>query len=119
LESALAIDNPSSAHGHKSRVTENRTVLFDEEGFLVDPQSWTQAIAEALAREAGLPGLGELHWKTILFMREFYVANGKTPLNKEIKKGTSFSLLEIESAFPGGIRHGARRIAGLPNPKSC
>ena len=29
------------------------------------------------------------------------------------------SLLELECLFPGGIRHGAKRLAGLPNPKRC
>ena len=29
------------------------------------------------------------------------------------------SLLEVEALFPGGIKYGARRIAGLPNPKAC
>jgi tRNA 2-thiouridine synthesizing protein E len=29
------------------------------------------------------------------------------------------SLMEMESLFPGGIKHGARRLAGLPNPRSC
>jgi sulfur relay (sulfurtransferase) DsrC/TusE family protein len=28
-------------------------------------------------------------------------------------------LLEIEKLFPGGIKYGARRVAGLPNPKNC
>jgi sulfur relay (sulfurtransferase) DsrC/TusE family protein len=28
-------------------------------------------------------------------------------------------LLELEQLFPEGIKYGARRIAGLPNPKNC
>jgi tRNA 2-thiouridine synthesizing protein E len=28
-------------------------------------------------------------------------------------------LVELESLFPGGIKKGARRLAGLPNPKTC
>ncbi len=30
-----------------------------------------------------------------------------------------WSLMELESMFPGGIRKGARLLAGLPNPQSC
>ncbi len=29
------------------------------------------------------------------------------------------TLQELEGLFPGGIRMGARRLAGLPNPKTC
>ena len=26
--------------------------------------------------------------------------------------------MEMEALFPGGIKYGARRLAGLPNPKN-
>jgi sulfur relay (sulfurtransferase) DsrC/TusE family protein len=40
-------------------------------------------------------------------------------LNHKIRLGTGLSLLEIESLFPGGIAHGARRLAGMPKRKGC
>jgi len=40
-------------------------------------------------------------------------------MNRDLKAGLGISLLDLEALFPGGIRHGARRIAGLPNPRSC
>jgi tRNA 2-thiouridine synthesizing protein E len=96
-----------------------RDVMFDQEGFLWQPDDWCEEIAEVLARESGLESLGEKHWLVLRFLREFYYNNGRAPLNRHLAKGTALSLLEIEKLFPGGIKYGARRIAGLPNPKKC
>ncbi len=102
-----------------NRFIAGRNVLFDREGFLWAPDDWSEEIAEALARESGLDLLGGDHWRVIFFLRDFYYNNGRAPLNRQLTKGTSFSLLEIERLFPRGIKYGARRIAGLPNPKNC
>ena len=63
--------------------------------------------------------LTKVHWKVLRFIREYYFYHGRAPMNRHLKEGTRLSLGEIESLFPGGIRRGARRLAGLPNPKSC
>ena len=96
-----------------------KEVLLDAEGFLVNPEDWKEKVAEELARAAGLPRLTEVQWQIVLFLRTFYLANGRAPLNRDIRRETGMNLLEVERLFPGGIRHGARRLAGLPNPKSC
>ena len=93
--------------------------LFDEEGFLVDPDTWDETMAENIARALELSELSEFHWQVIRFLRKYYVSMGKAPLNNELRKGAGLSLTQIERIFPGGIKFGARRIAGLPNPKSC
>jgi len=72
-----------------------------------------------LAQESGLVDFGEKHWRLIRFLREFYGYNGRAPLNKQIKEGTGMSILESGDLFPGGLKNGARRLAGLPNPKTC
>ncbi len=96
-----------------------RQVLFDGEGFLWDAFEWGEDVAETLARESGLKGLAPEHWQVLRFLRDFYTANGRAPLNRQLAKGTGISLLRLEGLFPGGIKLGARRLAGLPNPKSC
>jgi dissimilatory sulfite reductase related protein len=95
------------------------SALFDEEGFLLDPDVWNETIAENIARSQGMSELNELHWQVIGFLRKYYMSMGKAPLNTELRKGAGLSLTQIERIFPGGIKFGARRIAGLPNPKSC
>jgi tRNA 2-thiouridine synthesizing protein E len=72
-----------------------------------------------MAREQGLKEIEEPHWRTIRFLREYYFTHGKAPLSRDIRKGTGLSLMEIEHLFPGGLKEGARRMAGLPNPRGC
>jgi TusE/DsrC/DsvC family sulfur relay protein len=111
--------DPMRAKEHTIRVIDGKEIIFDEEGFLMNPENWTAKIAEILATETGLPSITDRQWEMIYFLRRFYLANGRAPLNRDIKKQTGLSLLELERLFPGGIRHGARRLAGLPNPRSC
>ncbi len=101
------------------RTVAGREILFDEEDFLCHVDDWDEAIAVELAAEAGVGELREAQWRVIHFLREFYQENGRSPLNRRIVEGVGMSLLELERLFPGGIRHGAKRLAGLPNPKRC
>ena len=101
------------------RIIAGRELLFDGEGFLWHPEDWTEGVAEALAAESGLEALTETHWRVLRFLREYYLRNGRAPLNRQLTKATGLCLLQTEELFPGGIKHGARRLAGLPNPQTC
>jgi TusE/DsrC/DsvC family sulfur relay protein len=101
------------------RTVAGRTIPFDLEGFFWEAGDWCEEAAEALAMECGLPVLSEVHWRVILFLRAFFSNNGRAPLNRQLKEGTLLSMRELEDLFPGGIKYGARRLAGLPNPKTC
>ena len=105
--------------GERVRLIAGREITFDGEGFFWDPHQWSEEAAAALAEEAGLEDVGEAHWTILQFLREYYFQNGRSPLNRQIKEGTGISLMEMEALFPGGIKYGARRLAGLPNPRNC
>ncbi len=112
----------ASAEPHRSRelrVVAGRAVYFDAEGFFWDPKDWSEPAAEALAAELGIARLDETQWRVIRFMRGFYEYHGRGPMNRELRAGTELTLAELERGFPGGIKLGARRLAGLPNPKTC
>ncbi len=101
------------------RILAGRKILFDKEGFLWNAEDWTEELAEILAAESGLESLTEIHWKVIRFLREYYFYHGRAPLNRDLKTGTGLSLMELKRLFPGGIRYGARCVAGLRNPRTC
>ena len=84
-----------------------------------NPEDWSEEVAHCLAGESGLQEIGEVHWRVIRFMRSFYFDYGRAPMNRDLKKGIDLTLMELEGLFPNGIRQGARRVAGLPNPKLC
>ena len=121
----MSVDQPIPGDDSLAKDTQRvrsiagREIAFDSEGFVLDPQQWSEEVAEDLAREIGINILEDTHWRIIRFIRHYYLQNGRSPLHREFKKGVAMSLIEIESIFPGGIKHGARRLAGLPNPKSC
>ncbi len=101
------------------RILAGREVLTDSEGFLWHTQDWTEEIAEALALECGIRKLSDAQWRVIRYMRDYFLYHGRAPLNRDLKSGLGMTLIELENLFPGGIRLGARRSAGLPNPKAC
>jgi len=101
------------------RFIAGREVMFDNEGFLWTVDDWNEELAVELAAEAGLTPLTDVHWRVLRFQRQYYHENGRAPLNRQLAQGTEMPLLELNCLFPGGIRRGARRIAGLPNPKTC
>ena len=110
---------PAGGNSGQVRSLAGRDVFFDSQGFLVDPSQWSEEIADLLAQESGISFLEETHWRVIRFIREYYLQNGRAPLHRELKKGIGMTLMEIEGLFPGGIKVGARILAGLPNPKTC
>jgi dissimilatory sulfite reductase related protein len=101
------------------RQVAGREVCFDSEGFLWDADDWTDQIAIELAHESGIDPLSDAQWKVIRFMRDYFAYHGRAPMNKDLRNGTEMSLVDLEQLFAEGIKHGARRLAGLPNPKSC
>ncbi len=110
---------PVADLSHQPRSVAGRVIVFDQEGFFWDPGAWSEEAAEVLAAESGLERLTDVHWRVIRFLRGFYFDNGRAPLNRQLIAGTGLSLRELEGLFPGGIKYGARRVAGLPNPKTC
>jgi TusE/DsrC/DsvC family sulfur relay protein len=96
-----------------------KEVLFDKQGFLWHPEDWTEEVAMALASECGIETLSNDQWRVIRFLRDYFSYHGRAPLNRDLRAGAGISLMELECLFPGGIRHGARRVAGLPNPRAC
>jgi len=116
--------NAKTSEPHKElgscvRAIAGCNVTFDEEGYFDDFEQWSEEIFAVLAHEDGIAPITDQHRRVVRFLREFYAYNARAPLNNELRKGTGMSLLELDDLFPGGLKHGARRLSGLPNPKTC
>ena len=94
-------------------------VDVDPEGFMTDPGQWNERIAEAIAREAGIPALTDRHWLVVRFMRDRYVTTGSAPSIRALGKESGVPVKELYALFPKGPAKLAARIGGIPKPTGC
>lgn len=94
-------------------------IKFNEEGFLVNANDWTEDVAKYLAEKEGLMQLTDRHWAVINFMRKEYKENGEVPTIRRLKNAGGVPTKELYELFPSGPAKKAARIAGLPKPKGC
>jgi len=94
----------------------NLNIELDKEGFIMNTETWTGEVAEALAQEEMQAGLTEDHWKVVDFIRSYFKRFGTAPAEQITCKETGFDVHYIAELFPSGYAQGACRIAGLPRP---
>ncbi len=92
---------------------------LDEDGFLCDPDLWSEDAVKALAKLENIDELTDGHWKVIHFLRDYYAQFGIAPMVRKLCKETGFTLQEIYTMFPSGPAKGACKLAGLPKPTGC
>ena len=97
----------------------------DAEGYLVNPDDWTDEIAIELAKEEKID-LTESHWQILRFIRKYYSENSVVPdvrhvdeylatenkIDKKEAKKTLFTL------FPYGYVKQACKISGMRKPRA-
>lgn len=89
-------------------------LVFDSDGFLVDPSAWTREAARQIAMTDGIGRLTPDHWAIIFDLRERYLKTGTLPVMSHICRVHHLQRGAVNELF-GGCRR-AWRIAGLPNP---
>jgi dissimilatory sulfite reductase related protein len=94
-------------------------VEVDFEGFLVDSQQWNETIAQAIARQNGIPELTDRHWLVVRFMRERFLETGTAPSIRSLGKESGVPIKELYQLFPKGPAKLAAKIGGIPKPKGC
>jgi tRNA 2-thiouridine synthesizing protein E len=86
----------------------------DEDGFLLHPEVWSRATAQALAEFDGIGPLGREHWAVIYYLREHHLTYGSLPPMSQVCRTRDLDRNAVQRLF-GGCRE-AWRVAGLPNP---
>ena len=94
----------------------------DNEGFLLDPDDWSQGVARALADEAKLE-LTDAHWQVIDFIRTSYEDSQVVPEARKLLRfmksiwGPEHATRRyLYSLFPTGYGQTACKIAGMRKP---
>lgn len=97
---------------------------LDDEGYLIDPEQWTEDLARDIAAREGL-ALGDEHWKVIAFMREYYADRQVAPDARFVVKHLAEILgygpearTRLFQLFPYGYVKQACKVAGMKRPRS-
>lgn len=97
----------------ESAVTSD-TLLFDADGFLVDPGKWSVAIAEGIAQADGLGALNAEQLELLYKLRSEFEKNGSLPAFSHVCHLGGLAPDCLQQLFPSPLE--AWRVAGLPNP---
>jgi len=95
-----------------------KTLTFDDEGFMIEPDQWDEEVATALATEMGI-SLTDRHFIVLNFMRQQFSDNGVAPSLRKIKNDSGVNTKELYQLFPKGPAKKVARIAGLGKPQGC
>ncbi|HMM84855.1 TusE/DsrC/DsvC family sulfur relay protein [Azohydromonas sp.] len=87
---------------------------LDDDGFLRDPRTWTRALAERLAAQAGIGVLGAAHWRVIDLVRRRFFAVGALPVMRLVCRAAGLDPRQGHALFGSCVT--LWRIAGLPHP---
>lgn len=102
-----------------------RDIALGPDGHLLEPDDWSEAVAEEMAALDGVE-LCELRWWLIRFVRSHYREYGMPPLMRVavtamrrdagMEDASSRTLYRL---FPDGPIREACRYGGLPRPEAC
>jgi TusE/DsrC/DsvC family sulfur relay protein len=95
---------------------------IDEEGYIVEPGEWNEALAVYFARGENI-GLTDEHWDVIRFMRAYFDEHQVAPDARYVIKHLSERLgasarNELFRLFPYGYVKQACKIAGMKRPRA-
>ena len=88
--------------------------LLDEDGLVSDFSFWTEELARDLAREEGIPALGDGHWRIIRALRAEYERLAAVSSIRNVCQKAGIDRAEVNELF--GYCLVAWRVSGLPNP---
>ena len=96
-----------------------KNVTLDEDGFMENPDDWCEEFVAAVAPEEAVTNITEEHWKTIHYLRDYYLKYDSCPPIRMVCRSNGYDLKHLYELFPTGPAKGACRLAGAPKPTGC
>ena len=96
----------------------NQEIHIDDEGFMTEPDEWSEEIGAALASQIGIE-MTEDHWGVIKFLREDFAEQGQTATLRRVSTVGGFPTKQLFVLFPKKPAKKMSYIAGLPKPVGC
>lgn len=91
---------------------------FTGEGFLVDPNDWSEDLATKMAAGFGIP-LTEDHWRVLRWIRQDWQSSGASPNVRRTATGSGVGTQRMYELFPKTPGKTAAMVAGVPKPVGC
>ena len=94
----------------------------DDEGYLVDPETWDHDVAAALAAQIGVV-LEDDHWFVLRFMRDYYQEHQIAPDARHVmrhleQRHPGAGRKRLFELFPYGYVAQACKVAGMRRPRA-
>jgi TusE/DsrC/DsvC family sulfur relay protein len=93
-------------------------VTFTAEGFLAEPNEWSEALAEKMAGAVGI-ALTEDHWTVLRWIRQDWSTTGASPNVRRTSVGSGIGTQALYQLFPRTPGKTAAMLAGVPKPVGC
>jgi TusE/DsrC/DsvC family sulfur relay protein len=93
------------------------TEALDDEGFLKNPNQWTEKLSKKMAKAQFEITLTEQQIKILLYIRDYYIKWETLPMLKTLRDEFSLTTSEIDEQFKRGsstARGVICKLAGLP-----
>jgi len=97
---------------------DGHTIQVNDEGFMTDPNEWTESLAKSLAAQIGID-LTDEHWKAIRFLRDDFAEQGETATLRRIGVVGGIPTKSLFQLFPQKPAKKLAYVAGLPKPHGC
>ncbi|MGA8249028.1 MAG: TusE/DsrC/DsvC family sulfur relay protein [Nocardioides sp.] len=97
---------------------DGHVIHVNDEGFMTDPDEWTEPLAKSLAAQIGID-LTDEHWKAIRFLREDFAREGETATLRRISVVGGIPTKTLFQLFPQKPAKKLAYVSGLPKPHGC
>lgn len=100
-------------------------IMYDKEGYLVNPEDWNEEICQTLAAQEGI-NIDDEYLSVFHFMRTYWQENRIAPdvrhvvefMMNENKYDKKFAKAKLFRMFPYGYVKQACKIAGMQRPRA-
>lgn len=106
-------------------IVAGKTIELDKDGYLLNLEDWSDAVAETLAQREDIP-LSDEHREILQLLRAFHAEFQLSPATRPLIRYAALKLgpekgnsLHLNRLFKGTPAKLAAKLAGLPKPTNC
>jgi len=94
-------------------------VEIDEDGFIQEPDKWSNAVADDISKGEEAFPMTEEHWKVVNYLRDYFIKYEIAPPIRMLCKQTGLDLRRSISCFLPGLQKGPARSPVFPSRRDA